>query len=38
MEQTDDPLLRVRYRVPKPEGAEVNLRENIDPQDGIYEA
>lgn len=38
MEQTDDPLLKVRYRVPKPEGAEVNLRENIDPQDGIYEA
>lgn len=38
MEETGDPLLKVRYRVPRPEGAQVNLRENIDPQDGIYES
>ena len=38
MQATGDPLLSVRYRVPKPEGAQVNLRESIDPQDGVYEA
>ena len=38
MEATDDPLLKVRYRVPRPAGAQVNLRQNVDPQDGVYEA
>lgn len=38
MQATGDPLLSVRHRVPKPEGAQVNLRESIDPQDGVYEA
>lgn len=31
MERTGDPLLRVGYRVPKPEGAWVNRLSDLDP-------
>lgn len=37
MEATDDPLLHTRYRIPSPEGARVNLRDSVDPQDGVFE-
>lgn len=31
MEKTEDPLLKVSYRVPKPEGAYVNRLQDLDP-------